>query len=75
MTGAFDIGRERLAGRMTGPVMDSGEGSDTEVDSMTDEEYLWEPVSGCWSVRRRASGSGPRVTLPDADDRPRQGDG
>lgn len=75
MTGAFDFAPKRLAGRVTGPVMDSGDGSDTEVDSMTDEEYLWEPVSGCWSVRRRASGSGPRVTLPAAVDRPRQGDG
>jgi hypothetical protein len=22
-------------------------------DSLTDEQYLWEPVPGCWSVRRR----------------------
>ncbi|MDO5628753.1 MAG: DinB family protein [Mobilicoccus sp.] len=35
---------------------------------LTDDEYLWEPVAGCWSVRRRedartshAAGSGPYV--------------
>jgi hypothetical protein len=22
-------------------------------DGLTDEEYLWEPVAGCWSVKRR----------------------
>lgn len=25
---------------------------------MTDEEYLWEPVEGCWSVRRGEDGRG-----------------
>lgn len=24
------------------------------LDGLTDEEYLWEPVEGCWSVRRRS---------------------
>ncbi len=24
------------------------------LDSLTDDEYLWEPVDGCWSIRRRA---------------------
>ena len=24
------------------------------VDGLTDDEYLWEPVPGCWSVRPRA---------------------
>ncbi len=23
------------------------------LDGLTDDEYLWEPVSDCWSVRRR----------------------
>jgi DinB superfamily len=26
-------------------------------DGLTDEEYLWEPVAGCWSVRRRDDGT------------------
>ncbi|MEE6261394.1 DinB family protein [Plantactinospora sonchi] len=24
------------------------------LDGLTDDEYFWEPVPGCWSVRRRA---------------------
>lgn len=59
----FDFTRERLADRMTGPVMDSGDGADTEVGPMTDEEYLWEPVPDCWSVRQRVDGPGPRATF------------
>jgi len=23
------------------------------IDSLTDEQYLWEPAAGCWSIRRR----------------------
>ncbi|MFI5938918.1 DinB family protein [Streptomyces uncialis] len=59
----FDFARERLTARMTGPVMDSGDGTDTEVGPMTDEEFRWEPVPDCWSLRRRADGPGPRATL------------
>jgi hypothetical protein len=25
-----------------------------KLDGLTDEEYLWEPVAGCWSLRRRS---------------------
>ncbi|MGW6745722.1 DinB family protein [Streptomyces sp. NPDC055025] len=63
LLGQFDFARERLAARLTGPVMDSGNGTDVEVGPLTDEEYLWEPVPDCWSVRRRSSGPGPRATL------------
>ncbi|OIK04779.1 DinB family protein [Streptomyces monashensis] len=59
----FDFARERLLRRLTGPVMDSGDGTDTRVEPLTDDEYFWEPVPGCWSVRRRADGPGPRATL------------
>ncbi|MFD8814891.1 DinB family protein [Streptomyces sp. NPDC059627] len=59
----FDFARERLTDRMTGPVMDSGDGTGTKVGPMTDEEYLWEPAPDCWSVRRRVDGPGPRATL------------
>jgi hypothetical protein len=38
------------------------------LDGLTDEEYLWEPVPGCWSIRPRgearstmAAGAGPFV--------------
>ncbi|MBD7917248.1 DinB family protein [Cellulomonas sp. Sa3CUA2] len=27
------------------------------VQGLTDDEYLWEPVAGCWSVRPRADGT------------------
>lgn len=60
----FDFARKRLADRLTGPVMDSGDGADTEVGPVTDAEFFWEPVPGCWSVRRRVDGPGPRATLP-----------
>lgn len=26
------------------------------LDGLTDDEYLWEPVPGCWSLRRREDG-------------------
>lgn len=29
------------------------------LDGLTDEEYLWEPVAGCWSVRPRDSSVAP----------------
>ncbi len=29
------------------------------LDGLTDEEYRWEPVPGCWNVRPRESGSAP----------------
>jgi len=58
----FDWACARLDDRMTGPDGDSGNGLRTAIPPMTDEEYQWEPVPGCWSVRRRESGPGPRAT-------------
>lgn len=29
------------------------------LDGLTGEEYLWEPVTGCWSVRPRGTGTAP----------------
>lgn len=58
----FDFAYERLSGRMTGPAVDSGDGSDIEVGPMTEQEFFWEPVPDCWSVRRRVDGPGPRAT-------------
>lgn len=55
----FDWARERLTRRLAGPSVDSGNGTDVEVPPLTDEEYLWEPVPSCWSVRRRSAGPGP----------------
>ncbi|MFG2466810.1 DinB family protein [Streptomyces canus] len=59
----FDWSCERLTGRLTGPVMDSGDGSRTPVGVLTDDEYLWEPVPDCWSVCRRTDGPGARAAF------------
>ncbi len=29
------------------------------LEGLTDEEYLWEPVPGCWNVRPRGTGDAP----------------
>jgi hypothetical protein len=29
----------------------------TRLDGLSDDEYLWEPAPGCWTVRARADGS------------------
>ncbi|MEU5658974.1 DinB family protein [Streptomyces sp. NPDC047737] len=55
----FDWACERLTRRMAGPTVDSGNGTDVDVPPLTDEEYLWEPLPECWSVRRRTEGPGP----------------
>ncbi|MFF7631533.1 DinB family protein [Kitasatospora sp. NPDC008050] len=59
----FDFARERLGGRLAGPTVNSGNGVDVPVTVMTDEEYFWEPVPNCWSVRRRADGPGASAAL------------
>lgn len=41
----FDQAREMAQVRLTG---------------LGDEEYLWEPVPGCWSIRRRGEAATPR---------------
>ena len=34
------------------------------LDTLTDEEYLWEPVPGCWSIRPRAQATTPLAMGP-----------
>jgi hypothetical protein len=34
------------------------------LETLTDEEYLWEPVPGCWSIR--PAGPGGRGTIEQA---------
>src|ERR1700704_783274 len=58
----FDWARKRLTDRMAGPEGDSGTGVNIEIPPMTDDEYLWEPVPNCWSIRPRSAGPGPRAT-------------
>ena len=45
----FDRAREMAEVRLTG---------------LGDEEYLWEPVPGCWSIRRRGEAATPRAFGP-----------
>jgi DinB superfamily len=59
----FDAGRERLSRRLVGPTVDSGDGEPVAVPPLTDDEYLWEPVAGCWSVRRHGHGPGSGATV------------
>jgi hypothetical protein len=40
------------------------------LDGLTDEEYLWEPVSGCWSIRPGPDGIYRPDWSPDADPPP-----
>ncbi|MER8047939.1 DinB family protein [Streptomyces sp. NPDC094032] len=59
----FEFARERLVNRLKGPLLDSGNGTDVPVGPITDAEFRWEPVAGCWSVRRHEEGPGHRATL------------
>ncbi len=52
----FDFGRQRLADRIAGPHGDSGDGVRVDIPGMTDDEYFWEPVPDCWSIRLRSAG-------------------
>ncbi|MET8452181.1 DinB family protein [Streptomyces sp. NPDC005209] len=45
----FDYARERAEVRLTG---------------LSDEEFLWEPVPDCWSIRRRGEATTPRAFGP-----------
>ncbi|MFI5554615.1 DinB family protein [Streptomyces sp. NPDC051738] len=49
LTEQFDCARERAQVRLTG---------------LSDEEYLWEPVPDCWSIRRRSEATTPRAFGP-----------
>jgi hypothetical protein len=59
----FDFARERVVHRLAGPLFDSGNGTPIETPAMTDDEYFWEPVPDCWSIRRRAEGPGPGAAV------------
>jgi hypothetical protein len=59
----FDWACMRLVNRMLGPEVDSGNGTPIAVAPMTNDEYLWDPVSCCWSIRPRKEGPGPGATL------------
>jgi hypothetical protein len=54
----YDWARGRLLARLAGGEAAGEYGLAGAVLPMTDEEHLWEPAAGCWSVRRRADGPG-----------------
>lgn len=58
LSAQYDHACDRLVRCMAGPAFDSGNGVLLQVDAMSDEELLWEPVRGCWSVRPRSQGPG-----------------
>ena len=58
----FDFACQRLTDRMTGPAGDSGTGVPIEIPGLTNEEFRWEPVANCWSIRRHSDGPGPGAT-------------
>lgn len=59
----YDWATERLLSRLMGPDMDSGDGVRIRVVPLSDDEYLWEPVPGAWSLRRHVDGPGPGATV------------
>jgi len=61
----YDFARARLLARLLGPTFDSGDGRQVPVTRLSNEEHLWEPVAGCWSVRRRPDGPGQGATSLD----------
>jgi hypothetical protein len=59
----YDHAAERLLARLRGPALDSGDGERVEIPPLGDDEYLWEPVPGSWSVRPKRDGPAPGATL------------
>lgn len=54
MTEQFNFATARL-GLLIDQYDTSYEMLRARLDGLTDAEYFWEPVAGCWSVRRRAA--------------------
>jgi len=42
------------------------------LDGLTDEEYFWEPVEGCWSLRQSADGGAAPGQAPSSRRRRRR---
>jgi hypothetical protein len=62
LVGQLDQVWNMLEGRLTGRRMVDGdyEGEPGQRETtLTDEEYFWEPVPHCWSLRRRGEGRSP----------------
>jgi hypothetical protein len=51
----------RLADVLRWQLRDAWAVIERNLEGLTDEEYFWEPASGCWSVRRRSETTAPLV--------------
>ncbi len=51
-------GNRRVLTVVDGLVAEAWSVIEPNLDRLTDDEYLWEPADGCWSIRRRANLSG-----------------
>ena len=40
------------------------------LDGLTDDEYFWEPVEGCWSIRRHGDVYLPDFVMPEPEPAP-----
>jgi hypothetical protein len=62
------MGTERVRTDRFGLLLDqfdrAREMAEVRLTGLGDEEYLWEPVPGCWSVRRRGEATTPRAFGP-----------
>ena len=59
----YDWSVERLVRRLSGPTSDSGDGDPVPIPVLTDEEYHWEPVPDCWSIRPKPQGPASGATV------------
>jgi hypothetical protein len=63
---AREIAQARLGGLATPASLPKGAPLPPRADGgpLTDQEYLWEPAPGAWSIRRRGQGASPRPYGP-----------
>lgn len=61
---AIEVARTDRSGVLLDQFDQAGEMAQVRLTGLGDEEYLWEPVAGCWSVRRRGEAATPRAYGP-----------
>ena len=59
----MDIALDRL-GVLLNQLDSARDMGQPRLEDLADDEYLWEPVSGCWSVRRRSENVGAQAYGP-----------
>jgi hypothetical protein len=59
-----DVRRTDRLGVLLGQLDKARELAEVRLAMLGDEEYLWEPVAGCWSVRRREDATTARAYGP-----------